>query len=75
VAVGTVAEAAAHINLTLFGLHDLRHLYASKLFAAGIPVRQVAQRIGDTEKTTERHYVHFLPHESADDLEAIAAIQ
>ena len=75
IAVGTVAEAAAHINLTLFGLHDLRHLYASKLFAAGIPVRQVAQRIGDTEKTTERHYVHFLPHESADDLEAIAAIQ
>jgi integrase len=70
----SIADAAAHAGLTLFGLHDLRHLYASVLFAAGISLRKVAQRIGDTEATTRIYYVHWLATDEDDDLEAIAAI-
>tara|TARA_Y100000310_G_scaffold282828_1_gene304360 strand:+ start:2128 stop:3534 length:1407 start_codon:yes stop_codon:yes gene_type:complete len=70
----SIADAAAHAGLTLFRLHDLRHLYASVLFAAGISLRKVAQRIGDTEATTQTYYVHWLATDEDDDLEAIAAI-
>jgi len=56
----TIEEAAAHIRLTLFGLHDLRHLYASELFAQGLELRDVASMIGDTEETTTKHYLHFI---------------
>jgi integrase len=70
----TKSAAAAHINLHLFALHSLRHLYASKLASSGTDIHKVAQRIGDSVETTQRHYVHFFPLDETDDLEAIAAI-
>ena len=70
----TIEAAAAHIRLNLFGLHDLRHLYASQLLHAGIPLNRVAQRLGDLEKTVQQHYSHYLPEDDEADLEDIAAI-
>ena len=70
----TIEAAAAHIRLNLFGLHDLRHLYASQLLHAGIPLHRVAQRLGDLEKTVQQHYAHYLPEDDDADLEDIAAI-
>ena len=70
----TIEAAAAHIRLTLFSLHDLRHLYASQLLHAGVPLHRVAQRLGDKESTVEGYYAHYLPEDDEADLEDIAAI-
>ena len=70
----TIEAAAAHIRLTLFGLHDLRHLFASQLLHAGVPLGRVAQRLGDKEKTVQDYYAHYLPEDDEADLEDIAAI-
>lgn len=43
-------------------LHDLRHFAATQLLAAGIPVGQVAHRLGHSDtSTTERVYRHWIP--------------
>jgi len=50
---------------TAFGrlrLHDLRHTHASLLLAAGVPVKEVADRLGHTEPTiTLSVYAHLIP--------------
>ena len=56
----TIEAAAEHVKVQLFGLHDLRHLYASELFAAGGTLREVADLFGDTAEITERHYLHYM---------------
>jgi integrase len=48
-------------------LHDLRHLHASELLAAGVPVRTVAGRLGHDPTMTLRVYGHIT---SASDREA-----
>lgn len=70
----TIEAAAAHIRLNVFGLHKLRHLYASQLLDSGVPLKRVAQRLGDLETTVEGHYKHYLPEDDDADLEDIAAI-
>ncbi|HVB00127.1 MAG TPA: site-specific integrase [Acidimicrobiales bacterium] len=51
-------------------LHDLRHFAATRLMAAGIPIRQVSGRLGHANpSTTLSVYTHFLEardQESAD---------
>ena len=69
----TIEEAAAHIQLKLFGLHDLRHLYASELFAAGMELREVAKLLGDTEDTTQKYYVHYMRETAAQHLAVLSA--
>lgn len=39
-------------------LHDLRHFAATRMLAAGIPVRVVAERLGCTEANVIRTYSH-----------------
>jgi integrase len=42
-------------------LHDLRHLHATRLLAAGVPVRTVSGRLGHANAaTTLNVYAHFL---------------
>lgn len=42
-------------------LHDLRHLHATQLLAAGVPVRTVSGRLGHANaSTTLNVYAHFL---------------
>ena len=42
-------------------LHDLRHMHATELLAAGVPVRTVSGRLGHANAaTTLNVYAHFL---------------
>ncbi len=53
-------------------LHDLRHLHATQLLAAGVPVRTVSGRLGHANaSTTLNVYAHFL---EASDREAATVI-
>jgi integrase len=53
-------------------LHDLRHLHATQLLAAGVPVRTVSGRLGHANAaTTLNVYAHFL---EASDREAADVI-
>ncbi len=53
-------------------LHDLRHLHATQLLAAGVPVRTVSGRLGHANvSTTLNVYAHFL---EASDREAANVI-
>lgn len=42
-------------------LHDLRHVAASQMLMAGVPVSVVAERLGCTEADVLRTYRHFIP--------------
>ena len=49
------------IGLVGVRLHDVRHLYATQLLAAGVPVRTVSGRLGHADAaTTLNVYAHFL---------------
>lgn len=53
-------------------LHDLRHMHATQLLAAGVPVRTVSGRLGHANAaTTLNVYAHFL---DASDREAADTI-
>jgi len=48
-------------------LHDLRHLHATTLLLAGVPVHVVANRLGHADATvTLRVYAHVLRENTAD---------
>jgi len=74
ISFNTVEEAAAHVGITLFGLHDFRHLYASTLAAKGLALEVCAARIGDDVETFKKHYFHCFPQDETEDLRAIEAI-
>jgi integrase len=42
-------------------LHDLRHVAASQILMAGIPISVVSERLGCTEANILRTYRHFVP--------------
>ena len=49
------------LGLSGIRLHDLRHLHATQLPAAGVPVRTVSGRLGHANAaTTLNVYAHFL---------------
>ena len=49
------------VGLVGVRLHDLRHLHATQLLAAGVPVRTVSGRLGHADAaTTLNVYAHFL---------------
>ena len=41
--------------------HDLRHTHATELLRAGVHIKVVAERLGDSEVTVMRTYSHVLP--------------
>jgi len=54
----TVREALGYDNVRL---HDLRHFTATRLIAAGVPVRTVSGRLGHANpSTTLSVYAHFV---------------
>ena len=56
-------------------LHDLRHFAATRLMAAGIPVRQVSGRLGHANPaTTLSVYTHFLEAIDQDSADVMSAI-
>ena len=53
-------------------LHDLRHLHATQLLAAGVPVRTVSGRLGHANAaTTLNVYAHFLEASDRDAADVI----
>jgi integrase len=56
-------------------LHDLRHLHATQLLAAGVPVRTVSGRLGHANAaTTLNVYAHFLAASDRDAAEVMAGL-
>lgn len=54
--------ALATISPMRFGMHALRHLYASKLLAKGAALKYVSSQLGHTSAAfTMTQYIHFLP--------------
>lgn len=54
---------AAHAGDALAGarFHDVRHTHATELLRAGVHIKVVAERLGDSEVTVMRVYSHVLP--------------
>ncbi|MCB1007064.1 MAG: site-specific integrase, partial [Acidimicrobiales bacterium] len=69
------SRAAKAEGLEGVRLHDLRHFMASRMLAAGVAVRTVANRLGHSNPaTTLRVYAHLIPaadRAAADDLGAL----
>lgn len=55
------ARDAAGLSGTGVTIHCLRHTYATWALAAGTPIWQVAQMLGDSVATVERNYGHGHP--------------
>jgi integrase len=55
-------------------LHDLRHLAATAMLRAGIPVGAVADRLGCTEANIQRTYSHSIPSAGDDEAARIMAV-
>jgi integrase len=56
-------------------LHDLRHLHATQLLAAGVPVRTVSGRLGHANATTTLNvYAHFLEASDRQAADVIAGL-
>ena len=55
-------RAAREAGLRGVGLHSLRHSHAGAQLQAGVPVTNVARRLGHRDTyTTARIYAHALP--------------
>ncbi|MCP5029892.1 MAG: site-specific integrase, partial [Actinomycetia bacterium] len=52
---------AASAPVPTIRFHDLRHTHASLLLAQGVPVVDVAYRLGDSPETILSTYAHFIP--------------
>jgi integrase len=58
---GRFRGVCRHLGVSGVRLHDLRHLHATQLLAAGVPVRTVSGRLGHADAaTTLNVYAHFL---------------
>jgi integrase len=56
------------VGLPEVRLHDLRHFSATRLLAAGVPVRTVSGRLGHaTASTTLSVYAHFVEQSDRDE--------
>jgi integrase len=63
------------IGLTNVRLHDLRHFSASRLLAAGVPVRTVSGRLGHANAaTTLGVYAHFVEESDRDAADALGEV-
>ena len=67
------------VGLKNVRLHDLRHFAATRLLAAGVPVRTVSGRLGHANAATTlgvyAHVVEESDREAADALGAVLATQ
>jgi integrase len=60
------AAAAGEKGLSVIRLHDLRHLHATLLLKAGVPVHVVANRLGHADPAiTLRVYAHVLDDQAS----------
>ncbi len=61
IVTGSFRRLCGRVGMAGVRLHDLRHLHATQLLAAGVPVRTVSGRLGHANaSTTLNVYAHFL---------------
>lgn len=56
-----VKRVSRQAGLEIRGPHGLRHLQVSLLLTSGVPVHEVAERIGDTVQVVMETYAHLMP--------------
>jgi integrase len=72
---GNFRRVCDRVGLTGMRLHDLRHLHATQLLAAGVPVRTVSGRLGHANAaTTLNVYAHFLEASDRDAADVIEGL-
>ena len=68
-------DCVSALGLNGVRLHDLRHLHATQLLAAGVPVRTVSGRLGHANAaTTLNVYAHFLEASDRQAADVIAGL-
>ena len=72
---GTFSRLCRAAGLSSVRLHDLRHLHATQLLAAGVPVRTLSGRLGHANAaTTLSVYAHFLEASDRDAADVIGGL-
>ena len=72
---GAFSRICRRAGLSSVRLHDLRHLHATQLLAAGVPVRTVSGRLGHADAaTTLNVYAHFLEASDRDAADVIGGL-
>ena len=72
---GRFRGLCTRLGLSGIRLHDLRHLHATQLLAAGVPVRTVSGRLGHANAaTTLNVYAHFLEASDRDAADVISRL-
>lgn len=59
--------ACARVDLAPLAPYDLRRMYASHLSAAGVPLAEIARRMGNSVKTLLDHYILPVAGQSEED--------
>lgn len=63
----TMKRVCARAGIEYYGLHSLRHTFASRCFQKGIPVEIVSKILGHASPTiTAKVYIHIMPHMKRD---------
>lgn len=67
-------ELCMRAGLPYIAPHGMRHTHASFLLLHGRSVKEVAERLGDDDKTIMKTYSHLLPHIQAETVKLIEQI-
>lgn len=63
----TMKRVCMRAGIEYYGLHSLRHTFASRCFQKGIPVEIVSKILGHSSPTiTTKVYIHIMPHMKRD---------
>lgn len=63
----TMKRICMRAGIEYYGLHSLRHTFASRCFQKGIPVEVVSKILGHSSPTiTTKVYIHIMPHMKRD---------
>lgn len=72
---GRFRDLCERLDISGVRLHDLRHLHATQLLAAGVPVRTVSGRLGHANAaTTLNVYAHFVEASDRQAAEVISGL-
>jgi integrase len=56
-------EACADAHVTVITFHELRHTFATRMAARGVPLRKLQEWLGHADIKTTQIYMHYAPDE------------
>ena len=56
-------EACAEARVTVITFHELRHTFATRMAAQGVPMRKLQEWLGHADSKTTQIYTHYAPDE------------